>query len=99
MPLTPNELRAEISLLWQHIDEKHASMREFVNERFNALEHRLAQQEHEDRGVEKRVTVIEVLREAEDKQALKRATWVGMLSSMLLTAVIQTIRYFFGGKG
>lgn len=94
MSVTPADFYREMQILRDHIDDKHQSLRASMENRFDVLSTKLDDHARDDRLVETRVHTIEVERHAEKGQAVKRATYIGMLSAMLTQAALSAFRYF-----
>lgn len=92
--VTSAEFFREMQIIRDHIDDKHRSIRETMENRFDVLATKLDDHARDDRAVEIRVHTIEVERTLEKGQAVKRATYIGMLSAMLTSASIAAFRYF-----
>lgn len=95
--VTPAEFYREMQIVRDHIDAKHKSLRDSMENRFDVLTTKLDDHAVEDRAVERRVTIIETERIAEGRAAVKRATYIGMLSAMLTSSVIAAVNYFRAG--
>lgn len=95
--VTTAEFYREMQVLRDHIDTRHKSIRDSLENRFDVLTAKLDDHAKDDRVVETRVTVIETERRTEGQAAVKRATYIGMLSAMLTSATIATVNYFRAG--
>lgn len=102
--VTAAEFYREMQVVRDHIDARHRSIRETMENRFDVLLTKLDDHAVEDRAVEARVHTIEIQRDEAskhqaktDRDTAKKATYIGMLSAMLTSSVIAAVNYFRGG--
>jgi hypothetical protein len=75
----------------QQIQENHTRLRADMTTGLREVRDEMRLQNGRVRAVEQKLTVIETERAAEEKQALKKATWVGMLAAALVQTLMKLI--------
>lgn len=95
-PVTQGQFFEAIQQIRDQIEAKHASMRQYVGERADAIEATMVEHSKEDRLVADRVLVIETQRADEAKAAMKRGAWAGMIAAAAMSGAIQAIKALLG---
>lgn len=85
-------LLSQIENLRELVTEQHGRLRSDMSAGFADVRTAFSAHEKEDRAVEKRVTTIEIERQAEEKQSMKRASWVSLIMAGAVTAVVEIIK-------
>lgn len=91
-PVTQLQFYDAMRTLEASMQAKHSSMRETVTDHFERLSMRVTAHEEEDRQVEKRLAKIEVQREEETKQTVKRGTYAGIIGAFGLTTIWEIMK-------
>ena len=85
----------ELSMLKDETKERHERLRGDMKSGFDLLVVKLDQHAKDDAAVEKRVTIIETQRTDEEKQAVRRGTWAGILAAAGLTGALKAIEHLW----
>ncbi len=88
----------EMGLIHEKIEQKHASLRTTMEQNFSMLEAQLDGHVREDLAVERRVQRMEDRREIEDRQTVRRSTYLALLISASFTAAWQIILKMWKGQ-
>lgn len=87
----------ELGSMRQQMTDQHQRLRADMMAEFDKIRAMFAAHEREDRVTQQRVTVIEVEREMEAKQAAKVGTLAGVVGAAGLTAVVEAVKHWLGG--
>ena len=91
-PVTQGFVYELVNQLRDHIDVKHASLREFISVRATEIEHRLDAHVADDNAVKDRVLTIEIERAGEKATAVRHGTWAGIIAGGTMTGVIEALK-------
>ena len=94
--VTQAQFYAEVQKLRDHIDEKHKSLRESMENGFARLDVKLDAHVKDDNDVERRVVIIETQRTEEAKLQLRRGTWAGLLAGVAIQVAMKIADYVTG---
>lgn len=89
----PNDWLYDTLTRMEETELRHAKE---IREAYHGLLKKFEDHEKVDDGVEKRVTKIEILREAEGKELIKASAIVSIMASGLIVALVQAVKSFFG---
>lgn len=99
MPELPDHwLLQVLAQLRDDMRDQHARLRSDMTLGFNALREELRRHDDDYNTLASRVTVIETERRSEEKLAVKRGTWAGLLASAGLTGIVALLRWLAGSR-
>lgn len=90
--ITQGQFYDAIQKLRDHLDAKHTSLRESMEDGFARLDAKLDQHAKDDSLVANRVLVIETQRKEEASQVMRRSTWMALIAAAGLTAVWDLVK-------
>lgn len=93
--MSPDSTNALILQLFdnvsQQIQDSHTRLRADLTSELRELRSEVRQQNGRISANETRLTKIETQRESEEKQAVKKATWVAMLSAAIIQVMTKLV--------
>lgn len=97
-PVTQLQFYEEMQKLRGDFQVMQTLLRGSMTEGFTGLSDKLDAHAKDDAAVEKRVTRIEIERQGEQNQAMKRGTWAAMIGAAGLTAAWEAVKHVAGWR-